>query len=182
MVSKSGPDLQRRHRGCTPRDLAPSDFFHVPPEPRQYRNSEPYLEPNGKCTRSCRLNWPKTSLDPGRMAVPRISALLMLRSTISTVSAPATCPFRGSITYPTQLLCTLRGRRYRRLTQHLLPGGPLRPYPDRSCTGWTAPAFVGAFGSSGSNGVAFRPVAAADPRLLKHPGGAVNMDDPAYVV
>src|SRR6516164_5710285 len=83
------------------------------------------------------------------MAVPRISALLMLRSTISTVSAPATCPFRGSITYPTQLLRTLRGRRYRRLTQHLLPGGPLRPYPDRSCTGWTAPAFVGAFGYMG---------------------------------
>src|SRR6516162_2863880 len=83
------------------------------------------------------------------MAVPRISALLMLRSTISTVSAPATCPFRGSITNPTQLLCTLRGRRYRRLTQHLLPGGPLRPYPDRSCTGWTAPAFVGAFGNRG---------------------------------
>src|SRR5258708_11312499 len=81
------------------------------------------------------------------MAVPRISALLMLRSTISTVSAPATCLFRGSITNPTQLLCTLRGRRYRRLTQHLLPGGPLRPYPDRSCTGWTAPAFVGAFGN-----------------------------------
>src|SRR6516164_3735446 len=84
------------------------------------------------------------------MAVPRISALLMLRSTISTVSAPATCPFRGSITNPTQLLCTLRGRRYRRLTQHLLPGGPLRPHPDRSCTGWTAPAFVGAFGNIGS--------------------------------
>lgn len=58
--------------------------------------------------------------------MPRISALLMLRSTISTVSAPATCLFRGSITNPTQLLCTLRGRRYRRLTQHLLPGGPLR--------------------------------------------------------
>jgi hypothetical protein len=38
--------------------------------------------------------------------VPRISALLMLRSTISAVSAPATCPFRGSITNPTQLLCT----------------------------------------------------------------------------
>src|SRR5438105_5288659 len=67
--------------------------------------------------------------DPGRMAVPRISALLMLRSTLSTVSAPATCPFRGSITNPTQLLCTLRGRRYRRLTQHSLPVGPLRPYP-----------------------------------------------------
>src|SRR5262249_26298415 len=84
------------------------------------------------------------------MAVPRISALLMLRSTISTVSAPATCLFRGSITNPTQLLCTLRGRRYRRLTQHLLPGGPLRPYPDRSCTGWTAPAFVGAFVAVGA--------------------------------
>jgi len=37
--------------------------------------------------------------DPGRMALPRISALLMLRSTLSTVSAPATNPFRGSITY-----------------------------------------------------------------------------------
>src|SRR6202040_1836075 len=72
--------------------------------------------------------------------------MLMLRSTISTVSAPATCLFRGSITNPTQLLCTLRGRRYRRLTQHLVPGGPLRPYPGRSFTGWTAPAFVGAFG------------------------------------
>src|SRR6202521_4834571 len=90
------------------------------------------------------------------MAVPRISAVLMLRSTISTVSAPATCLFRGSITNPTQLLCTLRGRRYRRLTQHLLPGGPLRPYPDRSCTGWTAPAFVGAFGNEGYEGPAGR--------------------------
>src|ERR1700682_6433825 len=68
------------------------------------------------------------------MAVPRISALLMLRSTISTVSAPATCLFRGSITNPTQLLCTLRGRRYRRLTQHLLPGGPLRAYPAQAAT------------------------------------------------
>jgi hypothetical protein len=87
------------------------------------------------------------------MAVPRISAPLMLRSTISTVSAPATCPFRGSITNPTQLLCTLRGRRYRRLTQHLLSGGPLRPYPSRSFSGWTAPAFVGAFGNYGKQAV-----------------------------
>ena len=64
-------------------------------------------------------------LDPGRVTAPRIAALLMLHSTISTVSAPATCLFRGSITHPTPLLCTLRGRRYRRLTQHLLPGGSL---------------------------------------------------------
>jgi len=82
--------------------------------------------------------------------MPRITALLMLRSTISTVSAPATCLFRGSITNPTQSLCTLRGRRYRRLTQHSLPGGPLRPYPDRSFAGWTAPALAGAFVAVGT--------------------------------
>jgi hypothetical protein len=46
----------------------------------------------------------------------------MLRSTITTVSAPANSSFRGSITHPTQPLCTLRVRRYRRLTQHSLPG------------------------------------------------------------
>src|SRR5712691_8298371 len=57
--------------------------------------------------------------------MPRIAALLMLRSTIETVSAPAISPFRGSITHPTQSLCTLRGRRCRRLTQHSLPGGLL---------------------------------------------------------
>ena len=86
--------------------------------------------------------------DPGRTNASH-TALLMLRSTISTVSAPATCPFRGSITNPTQLLCTLRGRRCRRLTQHSLLGGPLRPYPDRSSAGWTAPALAGAFGNPG---------------------------------
>src|SRR2546425_3350071 len=67
--------------------------------------------------------------------MPRITALLMLRSTIETVSAPAISPFRGSITHPTQPLCTLRGRRCRRLTQHSLPGGLLRPYLGRTCTG-----------------------------------------------
>ena len=57
--------------------------------------------------------------------MPRISALHMLRSTITTVSAPANSSFRGSITHPTQPLCTLRVRRRRRLTQHSLPGGLL---------------------------------------------------------
>jgi hypothetical protein len=58
--------------------------------------------------------------------MPRMTALHMLRSTISsTVSAPANSSFRGSITHPTQPLCTLRVRRRRRLTQHLLPGGLL---------------------------------------------------------
>src|SRR4249920_2406747 len=64
-------------------------------------------------------------LDPGGTAMPRMTALHMLRSTISTVSAPASSSFRGSITHPTQPLCTLRVRRHRRLTQHSLPGGSL---------------------------------------------------------
>src|SRR6266511_2403251 len=60
--------------------------------------------------------------------MPRITALLMLRSTMKTVSAPASSSFRGSLPHPTHPLCTLRVRRHRRLTQHSLPGGPLRPY------------------------------------------------------
>src|SRR5262249_6531532 len=57
--------------------------------------------------------------------MPRITALHMLRSTMKTVSAPASSSFRGSIAHPTQPLCTLRVRRCRRLTQHSLPGGLL---------------------------------------------------------
>jgi hypothetical protein len=38
--------------------------------------------------------------DPGRAVVPRITALLILRSTITTVSAPAMRQFRGSIDTP----------------------------------------------------------------------------------
>jgi len=38
--------------------------------------------------------------DPGRATVPRITAPLMLRSTLWTVSAPATSLFRGSIDTP----------------------------------------------------------------------------------
>src|SRR6266480_7273937 len=55
----------------------------------------------------------------------RVTALLMLRSTMKTVSAPASRSFRGSLPHPTQPLCTLRVRRHRRLTQHSLPGGLL---------------------------------------------------------
>src|ERR1700716_3123385 len=72
---------------------------------------------------------------PGGTTMPRITALHMLRSTIETVSAPASSSFRGSLPHPTQPLCTLRVRRRRRLTQHSLPGGPLRPYLGRTCTG-----------------------------------------------
>src|SRR5205807_1739444 len=48
--------------------------------------------------------------DPGRVAMPRMTALLMWRSAAKTTSAPAIRVFRGSITHPTQQLCTLRGR------------------------------------------------------------------------
>src|SRR5258706_6522416 len=75
------------------------------------------------------------ALDPGRTTMPRIAALLMLRSTMKTVSAPASRSFRGSLPHPTHALCTLRVRHCRRLTQHSLPGGPLRPYLGRTCTG-----------------------------------------------
>src|SRR5262249_61506151 len=71
------------------------------------------------------------ALDPGGTTVPRLTALPMLRSTMKTVSAPAIRSFRGSLPHPTQPLCTLRVRRCRRLTQHSLPGGPLRPYLGR---------------------------------------------------
>src|SRR5246127_5531449 len=75
------------------------------------------------------------AFDPGGATMPRITALHMLRSTMNTVSAPAISSFRGSIPHPTHRLCTLRVRRCRRLTQHSLPGGPLRLYLGRTCTG-----------------------------------------------
>src|SRR5437660_4169569 len=74
------------------------------------------------CTRFRRRD---VALDPGGTTMPRITALLMLRSTMKTVSAPAIRSFRGSLPHPTHALCTLRVRRHRRLTQHSLPGGLL---------------------------------------------------------
>ena len=74
------------------------------------------------------------ALDPGGTTMPRMAALHMLHSTMKTVSAPASSSFRGSLPHPTHQLCTLRVRRHRRLTQHSLPGGPLRPYLGRTCT------------------------------------------------
>src|SRR5437899_7398074 len=65
------------------------------------------------------------ALDPGGTTMPRITALHMLRSTMKTVSAPASSSFRGSLPHPMHPPCTLRVRRHRRLTQHSLPGGLL---------------------------------------------------------
>src|SRR5436309_8470074 len=79
--------------------------------------------------------------------MPRVTALLMLRSTMKTVSAPASRSFRGSLPHPTQPLCTLRVRRHRRLTQHSLPGGLLDltwagPAPaDRASFAWRLLSF-----------------------------------------
>src|SRR5262245_23748474 len=71
----------------------------------------------------------------------------MLRSTMKTVSAPASSSFRGSLPHPTHQLCTLRVRRCRRLTQHSLPGGlldltwaGLAP-ADRASFAWRLPSF-----------------------------------------
>src|ERR1700676_1759515 len=81
------------------------------------------------------------------MTMPRITALHILRSTIETVSAPASSSFRGSLPHPTQPLCTLRVRRHRRLTQHSLPGGSLGltwaglAPADRASFAWRLPAF-----------------------------------------
>src|SRR5215510_1935933 len=80
--------------------------------------------------------------DPGRATVPRITAPLILRSAMYHGLRPCTSSISWLVRHPMQLLCTLRGRRYRRLTQHSLPSDPLRPYSDRSCTGWTAPAIL----------------------------------------
>src|ERR1700720_3755640 len=89
------------------------------------------------------------------MTVPRITALHMLRSTMKTVSAPASSSFRGSLPHPTQPLCTLRVRRRRRLTQHSLPGGllgltwaGLTP-ADRASFAWRLPLLDHLVGTGG---------------------------------
>ena len=87
------------------------------------------------------------ALDPGGTTMPRMTALLMLRLTMKSISAPASRSFRGSLPRPTHPLCTLRVRRYRRLTQHSLPGGllgltwaGLAP-ADRASFAWRLPLF-----------------------------------------
>src|SRR4029077_17116090 len=60
--------------------------------------------------------------DPGRAGMASLSG--PVRVAFDPLHGLRSCddPLRGSITHPTQPLCTLRGRRCRRLTQHLLPG------------------------------------------------------------
>src|SRR5712671_5658361 len=95
--------------------------------------------------------------------MPRITALHMLRSTMKTVSAPASSSFRGSLPHPTQPLCTLRVRRHRRLTQHSLPGdlpgltwAGLAP-ADRASFAWRLPSFNHLVGPQHERGRNFMP-------------------------
>jgi hypothetical protein len=81
--------------------------------------------------------------DPGRATVPRITAPHMLPSAVATASAPAISRFRGSIPHPKRSLCTLRrGRHLPRRNTRYRAGAT--PFPDRTFTGWTAPASPGA--------------------------------------
>ena len=52
------------------------------------------------------------ALDHGGASAPRITALTILPSAVSTASASAASIFRGSISHPTQSLCTLRDGRH----------------------------------------------------------------------
>jgi hypothetical protein len=112
------------------------------------------------------------ALDPGGTTVPRITALHMLRSTISTVSAPASSSFRGSLPHPRQPLCTLRVRRHRRLTQHPLPGSSLgltwaglAPADRASLAGAFAYSITSSARASSTGGIS-RPSALAVLRLM----------------
>jgi hypothetical protein len=77
-----------------------------------------------------------TTAERRRLAV---TALPLLPSALSTASASAICNFRGSITHPTQSLCTLRSRRRRRPRNTRYQAGAT-PYLGRTSTGWITSA------------------------------------------
>ena len=71
--------------------------------------------------------------------MPRITAVPVLPSTLFTVSASAASFFRGSISHPIRLLCTLRsGRHLPPRNTHYQAGAT--PYLGRTFTGWITPA------------------------------------------
>jgi hypothetical protein len=84
--------------------------------------------------------WPSTPAGRQHLAfaVPHI-----LPSAVVNASAPAMSVFRGSISHPVRLLCTLRRGRHlpRRNTRYQADA---TPYLGRTCTGWIAPASPGA--------------------------------------
>jgi hypothetical protein len=86
--------------------------------------------------------------DPGRVAMASHSG----HGHVAFDLVDGLCPhgeiFRGSITHPTHPLCTLRGRRCRRLTQHSLPGRLLSftwvglSPTDRASFAWRLPTII----------------------------------------
>src|SRR6516165_12444800 len=83
------------------------------------------------------------AFDPGRASAPRIRGAAQLPSAVVNASAPAVSVFRGSISHPIRLLCTLRrGRHLPRRNTRYQAGAT--PYLGRTFTGWIAPASPGA--------------------------------------
>src|SRR4051794_37770148 len=78
--------------------------------------------------------------DPGGATAPRITVPHMLPSTLMTGSASATLWISGPNPTPQRIAVYASQLPSPTTTQHSLPGGPLRPYPCRSSTGWNAPA------------------------------------------
>src|SRR4051794_4594022 len=78
--------------------------------------------------------------DPGGATAPRITVPHMLPSTLMTGSASATLWISRLNPTPQRIAVYASQLPSPTTTQHSLPGGPLRPYPCRSSTGWNAPA------------------------------------------
>ena len=66
------------------------------------------------------------AFDPGRASAPRIRGAAQLPSAVVNASAPAVSVFRGSISHPIRLLCTLRRGRHlpRRNTRYQADATP----------------------------------------------------------
>jgi hypothetical protein len=69
-------------------------------------------------------------LDPAERLTPGVAAQTLLPSTLKTVSASDPYSFRGSITRPSDPLCTLRSQGRPWTTQHSVPAG-CQPLPGR---------------------------------------------------
>src|SRR3954463_11368019 len=80
------------------------------------------------------------AFDPGGATAPRITVPHMLPSTLMTGSASSTLSISRLNPTPQRIAVYASQSPSPTPTQHSLPGGPLRPYPCRSFTGWNAPA------------------------------------------
>ena len=107
------------HR-CSLRQIAMS-FCQPGPflkrRPRRFLNGRERDLPGSWRTLASMLR-SSTPVDRSPLAMTRRT---MWPSALKTTSAPQTVPFRGSITQPTDPLCTLRSRGHPRTTQHSVP-------------------------------------------------------------